>query len=364
MGRSDVGVLGVKQPSWLKTLGVGQPSWQKALGAEQPSWLKASRGAGIAGGGQSPWLKAFRGAAIEEAPWMKAFRGAGLDDAPWMKAFKGAGIAGVDGSPWATVLKAGYGIDASAISRTLMPQLPSVSTIPKSFGRKIQLSDETLLFYEETDQFMQDWETDALWLLFLRVGVGAVRPLAQLSRPDVEAAVLLALEMICSDQTYVPALRAAVAKAPHLTSTQRKHLDHMLEHAQEGEYVHASAPLYPGLEGAYREAAYAEAVAERPKGSNRPPGLVTVVKRMPLPAELKTFIKLAIFSGTGHTIRHGSAEGVERRQVLLGIAALAAWLEKFASDAPALEVLGSRLTETLPRAAEELQPALALLSPE
>lgn len=73
---------------------------------------------------------------------------------------------------------------------------------------------------------------------------------------------------------------------------------------------------------------------------------------------MKAFIKLAVSAARAARSATRSAEGVERRQVLLGIAALAAWLEKFASDGPALNVLGSRLTEALPRAVEELQPAL------
>ena len=88
---------------------------------------------------------------------------------------------------------------------------------------------------------------------------------------------------------------------------------------------------------------------------------MAIVKRMPVPAELKTFIRRAVFSGSGHTIRHGSANGVERRQVLLGVVALAAWLERFATDSPALDVLASRLSKALPGAAkqvEQMQPVL------
>lgn len=44
-------------------------------------------------------------------------------------------------------------------------------------------------------------------------------------------------------------------------------------------------------------------------------------------------------------MRHGYAEGVERRQVLLGIVALAGWLQVFAS-APALELLADYLSAT------------------
>jgi hypothetical protein len=211
--------LGLGHPAQLNSAhsvaarAIGQFGVGDGLGLGQSSLLEAFKGAGIAGSGQASWMKAFMGA--EEAPWLKALKGAGM------------------------------GGDALAISRAMQVQIPSASKILESFGRKIQLSDETLRFYRETDQFMQDWEKDALWLLFLHVGVSAVRPLARLSRSEVEAVVLCALEMVFSDRRFVPALRAAVATAPHLTSTQRTHLDHMLEHAQEGEYVEQVRPCIP-----------------------------------------------------------------------------------------------------------------------
>ncbi len=300
--------------------------------AGEPSWMKALKGAGM-GAGEAPWMKALRGA------------GLGMEDAPWMKALKGVGM----------------GIDITATVRAMAPVMPSASAILDSISHKLRPSEEALRFYEEADQFMQDWEADALWLLFQRIDIGSARRLMRLSKADVREAVLVALETVCSDGEYVPALRAAVSKAPYLTSTQRIHLDHALEHAETGQYVKASAPLYPGLEGAYREAAYATAVVVRPIGAKKAPGLVAIVKRMPVPAELKTFIRRAVFSGSGHTIRHGSANGVERRQVLLGVVALAAWLERFATDSPALDVLASRLSKALPGAAkqvEQMQPVL------
>lgn len=278
-----------------------------------------------------------------EPSWMKALRGArlGMEDTPWMKALTSVGV----------------GIDITASVRAIAPVMPSAFAIVESITRKLRPSEEVLRFYEEVDQFMQDWEADALWLLFQHIDIGSVRGLMRLSKADVREVVLVALETVCSDGKYVAALRAAVSKAPYLTSAQRIHLDHALEHAETGEYVKASAPLYPGLEGAYREAAYATDVLARPTSSKKAPGLVTIVKLMPVPAELKTFMRRAVFSGSGHTIRHGSADGVERRQVLLGVVALAAWLERFATDSRALDVLASRLSETLPHAAKQVQSA-------
>ena len=276
----------------------------------------------------------------------------GIGEAPWMKALANTkaniGVLAVSRTLLGTSgLGAGYA--------SLLPSIPSILTAVESFGRQMRLTQDTLSWYEETDQFLQRWERDALWLLFLHVGVGAARSLASLSRAEVEAIVLLALETIYSDGKYIPALREAVAVAPHVTPSQRTHLDHMLEHAEQGEYVKASGSLYLGLEGAYREAAYATAATTRPTGTKKALGFEKVVKLMDLPPEVQTFIVRAIFGGTGNTVRHGAADGIERRQVLLGVAALAAWLELFA-DAPALDVLGDYLTATLPTALEQREP--------
>ena len=276
------------------------------------------------------------------------------------------GLLGIGEAPWMKRLvhtKANIGV--LAVSRALSGATnlgtgyiglpPSTPTAVESFGRQMHLIQDALRWHEEADQFLQKWERDALWLLFLHVSVGAGRSLAALSRAEVEAIVLLALEGIYSDGKYIPALREAIAAAPYVTPSQRTHLDHMLEHAEQGEYVKASGSLYLGLEGAYREAAYATAATTRPTGTKKALGFEKVVKLMDLPPEVQTFMVRAIFGGDGNTVRHGAADGIERRQVLLGVAALAAWLELFA-DAPALDVLGDRLTAALPRAREQRQP--------
>ena len=127
----------------------------------------------------------------------------------------------------------------------------------------------------------------------------------------------------------------------------------MLEHAEQHAYVDASPPLYFGLEGAYREAAYATGRIPRPVGSKKGIGFEKLVKLMGLPTEVETFVRRAVFGGTGNTVRHAGAEEIERRQVLLGIVALAAWIEVFAGE-PALELLaeylGATLTRTIKRA--------------
>jgi hypothetical protein len=231
---------------------------------------------------------------------------------------------------------------------SLTRSMPSFTGIVEAASGSLALASETWRGFEKIDRFIEQWESDALWLLFAGVDVGATRGLAGLSREQVEKIVLDALEPICTNPKYLVALRRAIAAAPHLNARHRRHLEHMLEHAEQHEYVDASAPLYFGLEAAYREAAYATAGVPRPVGSKRFLGFEKLVKLMGLPAEVEMFVRRAVFGGTGNTVRHGGAEEIERRQVLLGIVALAAWIEVFAGE-PALGLLAEYLAATLPR---------------
>jgi hypothetical protein len=278
---------------------------------------------------------------------------AATGEAHWTNSILGAGLTRHQTS-WSKGILGAFGLDAASASYTLLPNVAPGSGILDIITKKIGFSDEVMRFYHETHEFMEEWEADALWLLFQHMHIGSARPLLGLTKAEVEAIVLDALEMICLDGRFVPALRQAVSEAPYMTSIQREHLDHMLEHAEAGEYVRASPPLYPGLEGAYREAAYATEVIVRPASEKRPLALVKVVKLMPVSEPLKVLIRRGVFSGTGHAIRHGNSEGSERRQVLLGVIALAAWLERFSTEAPALELLAECLSDTLPRAAQQM----------
>ncbi len=87
---------------------------------------------------------------------------------------------------------------------------------------------------------------------------------------EVAEVVLSALEAVVTGGPLVPLLRAAVTKAPYVSKSQRIHLNHMLQHAAEREFIEASAPLYPGLEGAFGEVAVLKALitAERMRTDN------------------------------------------------------------------------------------------------
>lgn len=251
------------------------------------------------------------------------------------------------------------------ISRTLglpggFPEL-SVLTTMRSAGESLtRLLDpfrgwrETM---EEVEAVARVWERRALWYLLSRFGLAVLRRLAGLAEPEVEDAVLYALEGVLSDGPFTPALRRAVAEAPHLTSTQREQLDHMLELTAQGRYVLASPLLYVALEGAFWQVGYAHTVvtAERrhPENHNKTVQFESFVKllvrRFDLEPELQTLIVRELYGTAGNPYRHGGVTGEERRKVLFGIVALCGWLESFAEQ-PALTALGSRMAEALPEA--------------
>jgi hypothetical protein len=366
LGAAGAGLVGIvaqkreRQPWWIKpALGDGFRAHEASLSKSILGAVAgdASRISGVVGAGlrshEAALSKSILGASAGEISFGKGILGAATGEAHWTNSILGSGLTRREES-WSKGILGAFGLDAASASRALLPNIAPASGILDLITKKIGFSDGVMGFYEETHEFMEEWEADALWLLFQRMHIGAARPLLGLPKSEVEAIVLSALEMICSDGRFVPALRQAVSVAPYMTSIQREHLDHMLEHAEAGEYVRASAPLYPGLEGAYREAAYATEVMVRPASEKRSLGLVKVVKLMPVSEALKVLIGRGVFSGTGHAIRHGSSEGSERRQVLLGVIALAAWLERFASDAPALELLAEYLSDALPRAAQQV----------
>ena len=216
---------------------------------------------------------------------------------------------------------------------------------------------------EVVDRFERRWARRVLSflvrLLLDACGVWELQDLAALDSVGVEDAVFYALEGVLADGEFVPSMRTAVAHAPHLTDTQRTHLDHMLEHAAEQEYVHASAPLYAGLEGAFWEAAYAGSViTEQRTRIDRPTKEVafeTMIKSLGLDHEFQTLLVRGLWGTAGNPYRHRGSTDNERRQVLLGVAALAGWLEQFAR-VWAREELGERMAAALPAAIARARP--------
>jgi hypothetical protein len=252
-----------------------------------------------------------------------------------------------------------FGVDPTKAALLRMPVMPTMpfdtSEMFKRFtGAPLQEFFEAV---EEAELVAQRWEQRALWYLLSQFGLHDLRLLSSLTRPEVEDAVLFALESVVTDGEVVVALRAAVDRAPHLEKFHRVHLDHCLEHAGDGSYIQASGSLYPGLEGAFGQIGYVKALitADRRRTDNpkKKAQFETMVKRLGLNQEFELFVVTAAFGDAGDPYRHGhgDSEAGVRRQVLFGIAALAGWLQEF-SDYEALDVLAWRMRQTLPAAIE------------
>lgn len=214
-------------------------------------------------------------------------------------------------------------------------------------GRFMEQLRDVARELEDEAEVLRRWESSALWFLLSLMSVRAVRPLLDMDGDALETTVLDALEGAVRDAGFGQELVAAVSRCETLTTSQRHHLLHGLDHARRGEWLDASPPLLDGLEGAFWSAAREQNVINSDRYLVEQPtklikGVDALFKRLPLPGEYATFLRRRVFGTTGNAFRHGDAEGGERRQVLFGVAALAGWLEEFA-DEPVRYALGSKL---------------------
>jgi hypothetical protein len=316
----------------------------RAGGADSFVWSKQLRS--VLGLGEPAWMKTVRKMS-DDLLGTKTMQVA-LGNFNLMHGAVPAGPPGITGP------------SLSALALLRLPTFP-LTGIDDFLRRYSEPMREFAELMEEVGRVMDRWEQRALWFVLSQLGPYTLRHLAGLGEAEVEAAVLDALETVVVDGEFVPAVRAAVRLAPHLGRSQRRHLDHMLQHAADGDYLDASAPLYFGLEGAFWQAALARAVITpdrtRLDNPNKQVGFESMVKLLGLEREFQTFMVRAVFGTAGNPFRHGSAEEGERRQVLLGVAALAGWLEEFA-NVPAMEVLTARLGRELPIAVERARVPL------
>lgn len=247
---------------------------------------------------------------------------------------------------------------AAAVLRMPMMRFDIGETLRRYTGEPLRDFFEAM---QEAGLVADRWECRALWYLLSQFGPYELRHLAPLSRTEVEAAVLYALEAVVADGVVVPALRAAVAQAPHLGKFHRIQLDHMLLQAAERSYVIASGSLYPALEGAFGEVGAAKAIITANRRLTVDPKkkvkFESMVKQLGLHEEFELFVVTAVFGEAGDPYRHGHGDPEEgvRRQVLFGIAALAGWLQEFAGF-PALDVLVARMASSLPTAIDRVRP--------
>jgi hypothetical protein len=202
--------------------------------------------------------------------------------------------------------------------------------------------------------FERRWEQDALWYLLDHLEVRLLMHLAPLEPEEVETVLLDALEGAVRAEEFSGALQDGIGHARMLNPSQRRHLQHALEHAQAGDWVDASPPLMSGLEGAFWATARERLVInpDRTRADNPNKlikGVENVVRLVVTDDGFSLFVRRRVFGTTGDSYRHGDADGGERRQVLLGIAALCGWVDEFVG-LPALPVLSGELNQEMPAA--------------
>jgi hypothetical protein len=244
-------------------------------------------------------------------------------------------------------------LDASMLRRGPLPNTPRITDflsslrIEQGFGGFLKHLEELRREREEVEQLLRRWEGSALEFLVTQLGRRSSRAVLTLDRDALEDAMLDALEAAVRDESLVQELQAAVERCQVLTSSQRHHLKHGLQHASRGEWLDACPPLLNGLEGAFWSAARDyNVVDEKRHLTSRPTKLVrgveSLFKHLQAPAEYVTFLRHQVFGTTANPFRHGDAVSGERRQALFSVAALAGWLDEFA-DSPAQYELATRL---------------------
>ena len=227
--------------------------------------------------------------------------------------------------------------------------VPEVKILPKSLQEQFEKSQH---LFEAVDGVARAWEGNALWFVLSSLNVGDLYLLADLSPEEVEEVILDALEEVILEGRFTRSLRATLAEAPHITHFQRENLLHGLQHAEDGEFLHAVAPIMYGLEGAIVSAARDRSVidAERrllSRPSKKLKSVEAIVKEMQLDEEFRRFLHRRVFGTVGDPFRHGDATEGERRQTLLAIVALSGWVDVFMGKA-ARAVLVDLMSERLP----------------
>jgi len=92
-------------------------------------------------------------------------------------------------------------------------------------------------------------------------------------------------------------------------------------------------------------------------------GVESVVKWVAPDQEFSLFVRVRVFGTTGNAYRHCDADGGERRQVLLGIAALCGWMQAFLG-VPALDALSGEMNAHVAQALDEARALpVAVLEP-
>ena len=153
----------------------------------------------------------------------------GLGGAGALDAYTKGMLGGLSPAAFGALAPPGHPLFASAGMLNRLLRLPTAAygaAVTDSTFAKLAASFRWLEEgYALWDAFAVEWENDPLWLILGVLDYVLSSRLFGLARADVEMAVLTALTEVVLEGRLISAMRAALAKAPHLNRFQRELLD-------------------------------------------------------------------------------------------------------------------------------------------
>jgi hypothetical protein len=195
------------------------------------------------------------------------------------------------------------------------------------------------------ERFYSQWESDPLWFFIGELGIVAIRPFFTLPREAFLGLVLDAVENAICAGKLIAWLRAEVARAPYLNDDQRHTLDRGLAEAAANEWTIASVLLLVGLEGAISMTPVAQQTIA---ASRKFIAAEKLIKAIGLDDSENLFLRRGVYGDGGNKVRHGRDGADHRRQCLLAIVGLAAWLDAHAKTG-AMEAIAATVSRGLKR---------------
>jgi hypothetical protein len=256
----------------------------------------------------------------------------GLGGAGSLDAYTKGVLGGVPPAAFGAFAPPGHPVFANAGMLDRLLRLPAAAYRAASTDSTFAKLADTFRWlevgYAHWEVFAVEWANDPLWLMLSVLDYVLTSRLFGLARAEVEVAVLTALTEVVLEGRLISAMRAAVAKVPHLNRFQRQLLDEGLVAAAAGRWVRAVLPLTVGLEGLLQSlAAERSAMLRQRRGKiAAAPKIIEFIDPDPDP-DFSNLLCRYVFGGRGQEFRHGLAEDGEREQALLALLGLAYCLE-------------------------------------
>jgi hypothetical protein len=294
--------------------------------------LTGGGGAGIYGRkadmGLGVWVQAAR--SLDVMPGFSL-----LDDRVWARARL------LGGQPWLSKLNLTGAVGALYEMAGAWERLDQFLRVPSGGLDALQrLLDETAAVYGEFDR---TWEGTPLSYLMFNLGLRTVRTLMNVPAQLREAVVIEALGEALAAGTYIHWLRQAIWSAPHLVAEQREVLDEALSFAERSQWNLAVRLLLNGFEGAVFNALVStDGYADPSNGHVH--AMEKLMDSEVFEPDFRQFVKRRLYTDRGNPFRHGRTPPGARELTLMGVVALAGWLEQFAQT-DALERLVGYIDE-------------------